>query len=78
MSSCFHSSPNVNVIRWWDTKGCPDVLATTGDEASELQIENVAGVFFILAGGIIIAAIVCLGEYFGNAMVKASKNVSTL
>ncbi|GFO15989.1 glutamate receptor 8 [Plakobranchus ocellatus] len=59
--------------RWWDNTNCPDLTSTSTDETSSLQIENVAGVFFILVGGIIIAAIVCLGEYFTSAMIKASK-----
>ncbi|CAL1539084.1 unnamed protein product [Lymnaea stagnalis] len=58
---------------WWDRGTCPDLSKTSTDETASLQIENVAGVFFILVGGIIIAAIVCLGEYFANAMIKASK-----
>ncbi|GFR57484.1 glutamate receptor 8 [Elysia marginata] len=58
---------------WWDNTNCPDMTKTTADETSSLQIDNVAGVFFILVGGIVIAAIVCLGEYFTAAMIKASK-----
>ncbi|CAG5127476.1 unnamed protein product [Candidula unifasciata] len=59
--------------RWWDNRNCPDLTKASTDETSSLQIENVAGVFFILVGGIIIAAVVCLGEYFANAMIRASK-----
>ncbi|CAG5131286.1 unnamed protein product, partial [Candidula unifasciata] len=58
--------------KWWDTRNCPDLTKTATDETSSLQIDNVAGVFFILIGGIIIAAIVCLGEYFAHAMIRAS------
>jgi hypothetical protein len=36
----------------------------------------VAGVFFILVGGIVIAGVVCLGEYVGHALLRASKMVS--
>ncbi|NP_001191669.1 glutamate receptor 8 [Aplysia californica] len=58
--------------KWWDSQ-CPEISKVSTDETSELQIENVAGVFFILVGGIIVAAIVCLGEYFANALINASK-----
>ncbi|KAK3801146.1 hypothetical protein RRG08_006865 [Elysia crispata] len=59
--------------KWWDNTKCPDMTKSSTDETSSLQIDNVAGVFFILVGGIVIAAIVCLGEYFTSAMIKASK-----
>ncbi|XP_059157771.1 glutamate receptor 3-like, partial [Physella acuta] len=62
--------------KWWDSGTCPDLTKASTDETASLQIENVAGVFFILVGGIIIAAIVCLGEYFANAMIRASKQAS--
>ena len=61
--------------RWWENK-CPDVNSANTDETSELQIENVAGVFFILVGGIILASVVCLGEYFAHALINASKLVN--
>ncbi|KAH9523149.1 hypothetical protein Btru_065945 [Bulinus truncatus] len=59
--------------KWWDGGNCPDLSKASTDETSSLQIENVAGVFFILVGGIIFAGIVCMGEYFANAMIKASR-----
>ncbi|XP_025087345.1 glutamate receptor ionotropic, kainate 3-like isoform X1 [Pomacea canaliculata] len=59
--------------RYWGNRNCPDLSKPSSDETSELQIENVAGVFFILVGGIIIAAVVCLGEYVGHALLRASK-----
>ncbi|XP_055893399.1 glutamate receptor ionotropic, kainate 2-like isoform X1 [Biomphalaria glabrata] len=62
--------------KWWYGGNCPDLSKASADETSSLQIENVAGVFFILVGGIIFAAIVCMGEYFANAMIKASRQAS--
>ena len=62
--------------RYWGSRNCPDLSKPSSDETSELQIENVAGVFFILVGGIVIAAVVCLGEYVGHALLRASKLVS--
>lgn len=54
--------------KWWGRRRCPDVTKPTADETSELQIENVAGVFFILLGGILCAAIACGFEYFSKAV----------
>lgn len=72
----FAEAPIAVTNRWWDNRNCPDLTKASTDETSSLQIENVAGVFFILVGGIVIAAVVCLGEYFANAMIRASKLVS--
>nr|KAG5709242.1 hypothetical protein BaRGS_017994 [Batillaria attramentaria] len=61
--------------RYWGgrSSACPDLSKPSSEETSALQIENVAGVFFILVGGIVIAAVVCLGEYVGHALIRASK-----
>ncbi|XP_060562525.1 glutamate receptor 1-like isoform X3 [Ruditapes philippinarum] len=63
--------------RWWGRRNCPDHGKPSTDETSELQIDNVAGVFFILVGGVAVAAVVCLGEYFAKQIsnsVKKAKN----
>ncbi|KAK3801143.1 hypothetical protein RRG08_006863 [Elysia crispata] len=49
--------------KWWDISNCPD-LSGGADETSSLQIENVAGVFFIVVGGIVLASLVCLAKYW--------------
>lgn len=54
--------------KWWGRRSCPDVTKPSADETSELQIENVAGVFFILLGGIACAAIACGFEYFARVL----------
>ncbi|XP_070198237.1 glutamate receptor ionotropic, kainate 3-like isoform X2 [Littorina saxatilis] len=59
--------------KYWGERFCPDLSKSSSEETSELQIDNVAGVFFILVGGIVIAAVVCLGEYVGHALLRASK-----
>lgn len=61
--------------RYWGgrSSACPDLEKPSSEETSALQIENVAGVFFILVGGVVIAAVVCLGEYVGHALIRASK-----
>ncbi|XP_046553421.1 glutamate receptor ionotropic, kainate 2-like [Haliotis rubra] len=60
--------------KWWGSKSCPDPAKSSTDETMELQIENVAGVFFILVGGIVIAGLACLAEYSANLLLKANKN----
>ncbi|XP_052281545.1 glutamate receptor 4-like isoform X2 [Dreissena polymorpha] len=58
---------------WWGRRNCPDYAKPSTDDTSELQIENVAGVFFILVGGVAIAAVVCLGEYIAKRISKSVK-----
>lgn len=60
---------------WWGRRNCPDYAKPSTDETSELQIENVAGVFFILVGGVAVAAVVCLGEYFAKQISNSVKKV---
>lgn len=59
--------------RWWGRRNCPDHGKPSTDETSELQIDNVAGVFFILVGGVAVAAVVCLGEYFAKQISNSVK-----
>ena len=61
--------------RWWGRRDCPEFSKSSSDETSELQIENVAGVFFILVGGIVVAAVTCLGEYVAKQISKNIKKV---
>ncbi|KAK3100557.1 hypothetical protein FSP39_021745 [Pinctada imbricata] len=64
--------------KWWGSRNCPDFSKPTADETSALQLENVAGVFFILMGGIGCAAIACGLEHFAKVVKKASTTVSIL
>ncbi|KAL3878980.1 hypothetical protein ACJMK2_031302, partial [Sinanodonta woodiana] len=59
--------------KWWGRRNCPDLSKPSTDETSELQIENVAGVFFILLGGVVIAGVVCLAEYFAKKISRTVK-----
>ena len=45
----------------------------SGEETSELQLENVAGVFFILVSGILLAGVVCLIEYCTGQVIHLGK-----
>ncbi|XP_067663932.1 glutamate receptor ionotropic, kainate 2-like [Haliotis asinina] len=60
--------------KWWGSRSCPDPAKSSSDETSELQIENVAGVFFILVGGIVIAGLACVAEYSANLLLKVKRN----
>ena len=41
---------------------CPDELRSTAEDTEELDIENVAGIFFVLIGWTVLALLVCLLE----------------
>ncbi len=47
----------VFIDRWWGAGDCPDFSQPSSDETSELQLDNVAGIFFVLLGGIALATI---------------------
>lgn len=64
------------MYRWWPSRSCPDLSKPSADETSELSIDSVAGVFFILLGGIALAGIVCGFEHFAKVVKKAAKTVS--
>ncbi|KAJ8298394.1 hypothetical protein KUTeg_024925 [Tegillarca granosa] len=59
--------------KWWSRRNCQDFSKPSAGETSELQIENVAGVFFILVSGIGFAGLVCGVEYFMKMLHKAAK-----
>ncbi|XP_064608487.1 glutamate receptor 2-like [Liolophura sinensis] len=59
--------------KYWGNRDCPSDNAVHAEETSELQIENVAGVFFIIVGGIILATIIGLCEKFFS-MIRGSLN----
>ncbi|GFO15987.1 glutamate receptor 2 [Plakobranchus ocellatus] len=50
-------------IMYWDNGYCPDPEMNTSDETSALEVENVAGVFLIVACGIVLACLVALAKY---------------
>ncbi|XP_076446948.1 glutamate receptor ionotropic, kainate 2-like isoform X2 [Babylonia areolata] len=63
--------------KYWGARTCPDLSKPSTDETSELGIENVAGVFFILGGGIIIATVVCLVEYVARKLCASQQDSQT-
>ncbi|XP_076446170.1 glutamate receptor ionotropic, kainate 3-like [Babylonia areolata] len=48
--------------KYWGNRNCPDLSKSLMEDSNELTLENMAGVFFIVVGGIILAAVVFLGS----------------
>ncbi|XP_029475872.1 LOW QUALITY PROTEIN: glutamate receptor ionotropic, kainate 3 [Rhinatrema bivittatum] len=46
--------------KWWRGGGCPE---EEGKEASALGIQNVGGIFIVLAGGLVLSVVVAIGEF---------------
>ncbi|XP_064608494.1 glutamate receptor ionotropic, kainate 3-like [Liolophura sinensis] len=63
--------------RWWGRSGCPDMKQTASTK--ELEFKNVAGIFLVLAGGVILSALLCVANfiiYKRKEAVKSRKKVS--
>ncbi|XP_030075867.1 glutamate receptor ionotropic, kainate 3 [Microcaecilia unicolor] len=46
--------------KWWRGGGCPE---EESKEASALGIQNVGGIFIVLAGGLVLSVVVAIGEF---------------
>ena len=71
----------VFILRWWGQTDCPDYSKPTADTTTELQLENVAGIFFILLGGVgvsLIAGVItrCLSYRLEKKKAKAAAAAS--
>ncbi|XP_063304147.1 glutamate receptor ionotropic, kainate 1 isoform X1 [Pelobates fuscus] len=53
--------------RWWRGNGCPE---EDGKEASALGVENIGGIFIVLAAGLVLSVFVAIGEF----IYKSRKN----
>uniref|UniRef100_A0A4W4FM19 Glutamate receptor n=1 Tax=Electrophorus electricus TaxID=8005 RepID=A0A4W4FM19_ELEEL len=53
--------------KWWRGNGCPE---EDGREASALGVENIGGIFIVLAAGLVLSVFVAVGEF----VYKARKN----
>jgi len=57
--------------RWWKEKrgggACKDEGSSSSTKANSLGLENVGGVFVVLIGGLVIAAMISLCEFFWEA-----------
>lgn len=66
---------------WWKRFGIPEKKCESGDEkrvmANELKIENVGGVFVVLAVGLSLALIVAFLEFTWKAKQISHEQVET-
>ncbi|KAM7133338.1 glutamate receptor ionotropic, kainate 1 [Molossus nigricans] len=46
--------------KWWRGSGCPE---DEGREASALGVENIGGIFIVLAAGLVLSVFVAIGEF---------------
>uniref|UniRef100_A0A8D0FF90 Glutamate receptor n=1 Tax=Strix occidentalis caurina TaxID=311401 RepID=A0A8D0FF90_STROC len=53
--------------KWWRGNGCPE---EDGKEASALGVENIGGIFIVLAAGLVLSVFVAIGEF----IYKSRKN----
>ncbi|XP_075399516.1 glutamate receptor ionotropic, kainate 1 isoform X5 [Tenrec ecaudatus] len=53
--------------KWWRGNGCPE---EDSKEASALGVENIGGIFIVLAAGLVLSVFVAIGEF----IYKARKN----
>ena len=56
--------------RYWGPSDCPDGSPSGGGETAELHMENVAGIFFILVGGVVFSLLVCFLARIGHVVNK--------
>ena len=61
---------------WYENTECLDQSETT--KKNELSLSNVAGIFFILIGGLVLAMIVALVEFCLNSKREAKRAKSSL
>lgn len=53
--------------KWWRGNGCPE---EDSKEASALGVENIGGIFIVLAAGLVLSVFVAIGEI----IYKSRKN----
>lgn len=53
--------------KWWRGNGCPE---EDNKEANALGVENIGGIFIVLAAGLVLSVFVAIGEF----IYKARKN----
>lgn len=53
--------------KWWRGNGCPE---EESKEASALGVQNIGGIFIVLAAGLVLSVFVAVGEF----LYKSKKN----
>lgn len=63
--------------KWWkkgsDGKMCPSTKADTAESDDELSLSSLAGIFYILIGGLGLALIIAFVEFWWNSRKHAKK-----
>ncbi|KAM6984575.1 glutamate receptor ionotropic, kainate 1 isoform 2-T3 [Tautogolabrus adspersus] len=65
--------------KWWRGNGCPE---EDNKEANALGVENIGGIFIVLAAGLVLSVFVAIGEFIykarRNADIEECKSFSTM
>ncbi len=63
--------------KWWRGNGCPE---EESKEASALGVQNIGGIFIVLAAGLVLSVFVAVGEFLykskQNAQLEKVRNAS--
>lgn len=54
--------------RWWRGNGCPE---EESKEASALGVQNIGGIFIVLAAGLVLSVFVAVGEFLYKSKQSA-------
>ena len=54
--------------KWWRGNGCPE---EDNKEANALGVENIGGIFIVLAAGLVLSVFVAIGEFIYKARRNA-------
>ncbi len=65
--------------KWWRGNGCPE---EDSKEASALGVQNIGGIFIVLAAGLVLSLFVAVGEVLykskQNAQIEKVSDANTL
>ncbi|XP_072103517.1 glutamate receptor ionotropic, kainate 3 isoform X4 [Mobula birostris] len=61
--------------KWWRGNGCPE---EEGKEASALGIQNIGGIFIVLAAGLVLSVFVAIGEFIYKLRKTAEREQRSL
>ena len=61
--------------RWWKAGEChtPEESNKFTNDTEELKLENIAGIFIVLAAGLLLGLVACLIDKFTNLLARKKK-----
>ncbi|ULU00584.1 hypothetical protein L3Y34_001207 [Caenorhabditis briggsae] len=62
--------------KWWYDRGQCDAALTVDGSSASLNLSKVAGIFYILMGGMVISMLAALGEFLYRSRIEARKSNS--